>query len=45
MSGMGLMLPDCNIMNTDVLLGHGEQEVRQLDIEEKWKIMYLPVHV
>lgn len=42
---MSLVLPDCNIMNTDVVLGHGEQEVRKLDFEEKWKIMYLPVHV
>lgn len=44
-SEMSLMLPDGNIMNTDVVLGHAEQEVGKLDIQEERKIMDLPVHV
>lgn len=44
-SKMGLILPDGNVMNTDVLLGHAEQEVRKLDIQEERKVMYLPAHV
>lgn len=44
-SEMSLILPDSNVMNTDVLLGHAEQEVRKLDIQEERKVMYLPAHV
>lgn len=32
-------------MNTDVLLGHAEQEVRKLDIQKERKVVYLPAHV
>lgn len=32
-------------MNTDVLLGHAEEEVREFDAQEERKVMYLPVHV
>ena len=42
---MSLILPDGNVMNADVLLGHAEQEFRKLDIQEERKVVYLPVHV
>ena len=32
-------------MNTDVLLGHAEQEVRKLDVQEERQVVHLPVHV
>lgn len=44
-SEMGLVLPDCNVMNTDVLLSHTEQEVRKLDFQEEGKVVHLPAHV
>ncbi len=42
---MILNVPDGNVVNTDVLLGHAEQEVRKLDIQEERKVLYLPAHV
>lgn len=42
---VGVILPDGNVMNTDVLLGHAKQEVRKLDTEEESKVVYLPAHV
>lgn len=42
---VSLILPDGNVMNTDVLLGHAEQEVRKLDTQEERKVKYLPAHV
>lgn len=39
------MLPDGNVMNTDVLLGHAEEEVGKLNTQEERKVMYLPAHV
>lgn len=42
---MGLNLPDGNVMYADVLLGHAEQEVRKLDIQEERKVVHLPAHV
>jgi len=42
---MSLILPDGNVMNTDILLGHAEQEVRKLDIQEEVKVLYLPAHI
>lgn len=37
--------PDGNVMHADVLLRHGKQQVRQLDVQEERQVLYLPAHV
>lgn len=39
------MLPDGNIMNTDVVLSHAEQQLRKFDFQEEGKFINLPVYV
>lgn len=40
-----LILPYGNVMNTDVFLGHAEQELGKLDAQEERKVVYFPAHV
>lgn len=32
-------------MNTDIVLGHAQEELRKLDIDKEWKVLDLPVHI
>lgn len=42
---LDLRLPDGYVVNADVLLGHAEQQVRELNVEKEREILHLPVHV
>lgn len=39
------MLPDGDVVDADVLLRRGEQEVWQLDFQEEGEVLGLPAHV
>lgn len=38
------MVPDGDVVYADVLLRHAEQEVWELNVQEKRQILHFPVH-
>lgn len=39
------LIPYSYIMDADVLLGHGKQEIRQFDVKEEREVLHFPAHV